>query len=187
MLANTEAQRDEWKEGGMTSGGERETDPFVLRPEEARGPTGGAWRTRVRGADTGGLLIIGDALMPPMSAGPSLHVHTREDEACYVVEGVLTVVLGDDRFEVPTGGIAWLPRGVPHTFANLTTELVRVVGMTVPAGLEGMFAETGAYFGALQGPPDQAVLDEIGQRYGVTVVGPPIAIPQEERVPPRLG
>ncbi len=68
------------------------TDPFVLGPDESRGVGGGPWRTRVRGADTGGLLIIGDAEMPPMSAGPSLHVHSREDEASYVVAGVLTVV-----------------------------------------------------------------------------------------------
>ncbi|MDP9356513.1 MAG: cupin domain-containing protein [Chloroflexota bacterium] len=40
---------------------------------------------------------------------------------------MLTVVLGDERFEVPAGGIAWLPRGVPHTFANLTADPVHVV------------------------------------------------------------
>ncbi len=94
-----------------------------------------------------------------------------------VVEGVLTVVLGDEQFDVPAGGIAWLPRGVPHTFANLTADPVHVVGMIVPAGLEVMFVEQTAYFRSLEGPPDPAVLGEIGRRYGVTVVGPPIAIP----------
>lgn len=160
----------------MTQSAHERTEPFVLGPGESRGTGGGPWRTRVRGADTGGLLIIGDAHMLAMSAGPSLHVHTHEDEASYVVEGVLTVVLGDERFEVPAGGIAWLPRGVPHTFANLTPEPVRVVGMAVPAGLEGMWAEFAAYFETLSGSPDQVVLDEIGQRYGITVVGPPIEI-----------
>jgi mannose-6-phosphate isomerase-like protein (cupin superfamily) len=153
------------------------TDPFVLGPDESRGIGGGQWRTRVRGVETGGLLIIGDATMPPMSSGPSLHVHTHEDEASYVIEGVLTVVLGSERFEVPAGGIAWLPRGVPHTFANLGREPVRVVGMAVPAGLEGMWAEFSAYFASLKGPPDQPALDEIGTRYGITVIGPPIEIP----------
>jgi mannose-6-phosphate isomerase-like protein (cupin superfamily) len=161
----------------MDRGADGGTEPFVLGPEESRGTGSGPWRTRVVGADTGGLLAVGDARMPPMSAGPSLHVHTNEDEASYVVEGVLTVVLGDERFDVPAGGIAWLPRGVPHTFANLTAEPVRVVGMIVPAGLEGMFAEYAAYFGALQGSPDTAALDEIGRRHGITVVGPPIAVP----------
>lgn len=159
---------------GAVDGG---TVPFVLGPEESRGPGGGPWRTRVVGADTGGLLAIGDAHMPPMSSGPSLHVHSREDEASYVVEGVLTVVLGDARFEVPAGGVAWLPRGVPHTFANLTAEPVRVVGMIVPTGLEGMFAEQAAYFASLQGPPDPDAIAAIGRHYGVTVVGPPIEVP----------
>jgi mannose-6-phosphate isomerase-like protein (cupin superfamily) len=154
------------------------TKPFVLEPGEARGPAGGPWRTRVAGADTGGLLVVGDAVMPPRSAGPSLHVHTREDEATYVVEGVLTVVLGDERFEVPAGGVAWLPRGVPHTFANLGTVPVRVVGMVVPSGLEGMFAEQTEYFRSLDGPPDPAAVAAIGRRFGVTVVGPPVAIPE---------
>jgi mannose-6-phosphate isomerase-like protein (cupin superfamily) len=156
------------------------TTPFILAPDESRGPGGGPWRTRFTGADTAGLLTLGEAVMPPMSAGPSLHVHTREDEASYVISGVLTIVLGDGRFEVPAGGVAWLPRGVPHTFANLGTDPVHVVGVTVPAGLEGMFAEQAAYFTALKGPPDPAAIAEIGGRYGVTVVGPPIAIPVVE-------
>ncbi len=116
--------------------------------------------------------------MPPLSAGPSLHVHTREDEASIVIKGVLTVQLEAERFEVPAGGVAWLPRGVPHTFANLTDEPVHVVGVIVPAGLEGMFEEQSAYFASLQGPPDPSEIAEIGGRYGVTVVGPPIAIPE---------
>lgn len=161
----------------MDRGVDRGSEPFVLGPAAARGGAGGPWRTRVRGVDTGGLLVIGEARMPPMSAGPSLHVHAREDEASYVVAGVLTVVLGDERFDVPAGGIAWLPRGVPHTFANLTNEPVHVVGMVVPAGLEGMFAEQADYFASLQGPPDPDAIAEIGGRYGVTVVGPPLTIP----------
>jgi mannose-6-phosphate isomerase-like protein (cupin superfamily) len=161
----------------MDSGADNGTEPFVLGPDESRGTAGGPWRTRVRGMDTGGLLVIGEAQMPPMSSGPSLHVHTHEDEASFVIEGVLTVVLGPEQFDVPAGGIAWLPRGVPHTFANLTRDPVRVLGMIVPAGLEAMFVEQAAYFRSLQGPPDPGVVDEIGQRYGVTVVGPPVAIP----------
>ena len=100
-----------------------------------------------------------------------------EDEASFVIEGVLTVVLGTEQFDVPAGGVAWLPRGVPHTFANLTREPVRVLGMIVPGDLEAMFVEQSAYFRSLQGPPDPGVVDEIGQRYGVTVVGPPVAMP----------
>lgn len=51
------------------------------------------------------------------------------------------------------------------------------MGVIVPAGLEGMFEEQAVYFSSLSGPPDPARIDEIGARYGVKVVGPPLEIP----------
>ena len=154
------------------------TEAFVLAPGECRsGPARGGWVTRVGGADTHGLVAIGEAHMPPRSPGPSLHVHTNEDEVGLVVEGVLTVQLGDARHEVLAGGIAWLPRGVPHAFANLSDNVTHVVGLIVPSGLEGMFAEQAEYFSSLQGPPDPARLAEIAARYGVTMLGQAIPIP----------
>jgi quercetin 2,3-dioxygenase len=117
--------------------------------------------------------------MPAMSAGPSLHVHSEEDEIALVIEGVLTVQLGDQRFQVPPGGIAYLARGVPHTFANLTAKPVHVIGLVTPSGLEGMFEETGKYMRSLSGPPDLAQIAAIAERYGVRSVGPPIAVPTQ--------
>jgi uncharacterized cupin superfamily protein len=49
-------------------------------------------------------VTIRESDLPPMSSGPSLHVHTREDEVSVVVEGVLTLQLGDQRLEVPARG-----------------------------------------------------------------------------------
>lgn len=48
---------------------------------------------------------------PPHTAGPNLHVHTREDEASYIISGVLTVVVGDRTFEAGPETLVWLPRG----------------------------------------------------------------------------
>lgn len=154
------------------------TEAFVLAPGESRsGQARGPWLTRVAGVDTGGVVTIGEAQMPPKSPGPSLHVHSNEDEVGLVVEGVLTVQLGDECHEVQAGGIAWLPRGIPHAFANLSDNPTRVIGLIVPSGLEAMFAEQAEYFASLQGPPDPARLAEIGARYGVTMLGRAIAIP----------
>ena len=61
-----------------------------------------------------------------------------------------------------------------HTFANLGAEPVWAFGVTSPAGLEGMFAEQTAYFASLDGPPDPERLREIGDRYGVRALGPPL-------------
>lgn len=40
-----------------------------------------------------------------------------------------------------------------------------------------MFQEQGEYFSSLAGPPDPEVIAQIGRRYGVTVVGPPLTLP----------
>jgi hypothetical protein len=91
-----------------------------------------------------------------------------------VIAGVMTFVVGDRRFEAGAGELVWLPREIPHTFANLGDEPTWAFGTTTPAGLEGMFAEQTEYFASLQGPPDPATIADIGARYGVTALGPPL-------------
>lgn len=134
------------------------------------------WRV-LAGADlTGGGVGFGDARIPPHTAGPGLHVHAREDEATYVIAGVLTYKVGDKMFEAGPETLVWLPRSVPHTFANRGDEEAWVVGITSPAGIEAMFEEQAAYFAALTGPPDQEYLAELGARFGVTALGPSLAV-----------
>ena len=72
--------------------------------------------------------------------------------------------------------LVWLPREVPHTFANLGDESVWAFGVTTPAGLEGMFEEQGRYFAGLEGAPDPDRIREIAARYGVRPLGPPLTL-----------
>ncbi len=102
-------------------------------------------------------------------------MHTREDEAVFVIAGVMTFVVGTATFEAGPRTLVWLPRNEPHTFANLSAEDVWTFGVITPAGLEHMFAEQAEYLGSLQGPPDPTILAELGARYGVTALGPPLA------------
>lgn len=147
------------------------TEPFVvMRDASVPGP----WQVLAGAERTAGSVMFGEARLPPRTSGPGLHVHTREDEAVFVIAGVMTFVVGDRRFEGGAGELVWLPREVPHTFANLGDEPAWALGTTTPAGLEGMFAEQGEYFASLQGPPDPARIAEIGARYGVTALGPPL-------------
>lgn len=145
------------------------TEPFRVARE-----SDDPWVVLADGSMTGGSVSFGEARLPPRSAGPSLHVHSNEDEAAYVVSGTLTFRVGEDTFEAGPGTLVWLPRGVPHTFANCSDEPVCAFGTVTPAGLEGMFAEQAAYFASLTGPPDEARIEEIGARWGVTRIGPPI-------------
>jgi mannose-6-phosphate isomerase-like protein (cupin superfamily) len=147
------------------------TEPFVTGRDPA---TPGPWQVLARGDRTAGTVMFGEARLPPRTSGPGLHVHSREDEAAFVIAGVMTFVVGERRFEATAGELVWLPREVPHTFANLGDEPAWVFGTTTPAGLEDMFAEQAAYFATLDGPPDPERVREIGDRYGVRALGPPL-------------
>jgi len=92
-----------------------------------------------------------------------------------VTSGLLTVDVGGQRHQVGPGSLVWLPRGIAHTFANLSDQPVRTVGVITPSGLENMFAEIAAYLAALTGPPDPDTITAINARYGVTPAdGPPL-------------
>lgn len=141
-------------------------------PTAVRRADGRAWQVLLGGAVTDGQVALGEAHLPARTSGPGLHVHSREDEAVCVAEGVLTVRVGEDVLSAPAGTVVWLPRGEPHTFANLSDDPVRTVGVITPAGLEEMFRETEDSLSALDGPPDLDRLAEIASRHGVTHLGP---------------
>lgn len=147
------------------------TDPFTVRAD----PDAGPWQVLADGSRTADTVVFGEARLPPNAPGPNLHVHAREDEAVYVIEGQMTFQVGEEVFAAGPGSLVWLPRAVPHTFANLGDEPVWAFGTTTPAGLEGMFEEQAAYFASLSGPLDEDVMEEIGTRYGVRRVGPPLS------------
>ena len=148
------------------------TEAFVVQRDPG---IPGPWQVLAGGDRTAGSVIFGEARLPARTSGPGLHVHTREDEAVFVISGVMTFVVGDEWFRAGAGQLVWLPREVPHTFANLDDEPAWAFGTTTPAGREGMFVERAAYFDGLDGPPDPERIREIGDRYGVRALGPPLS------------
>jgi quercetin dioxygenase-like cupin family protein len=132
------------------------------------------WNLLLGGPETEGAAMVGAGVLAPRSAGPPLHVHANEDEAFYVCSGVLTAQFGEQRLELHAGEVAWLRRGVPHAFANLSDEPTSIVSFVTPGGLSEMFREQDAYLAGVEGEPDPAVLAEISVRFGVRPVGPPL-------------
>jgi quercetin dioxygenase-like cupin family protein len=132
------------------------------------------WQVLANGAATDGRFLIGEARIEPGAPCPPQHIHTHEHESIYLIEGVLTVELGDERIELEAGDCLIMPPGIPHRFANLSDGPVRAVGTVAPVGIEKMFAEEEAYFASLDGPPDPMRIAEILQPYGVKVFGPPL-------------
>lgn len=153
---------------------------YVLGPEEGirpqRYPGGPMW-LRVGAVESAGALSFYEAVIPPGAAGPPLHVHTDEDEAIYVLSGTVVVQLGDDRHELGRGSFAWMPRGVPHAFANPGDEPARGLGISTPGGIEEMFNRQATYFDSLaEGEqPDMARLAELSAPHG-RLLGPPIGV-----------
>jgi quercetin dioxygenase-like cupin family protein len=139
---------------------------------------GGLMEIKARAEDTGGALGLLEGSFYHRGFGPPLHVHSREDEAMYVLEGRIRFRLGDDEFVAGPGTWVWQPRGVPHTF-RVESDSARALVMFTPGGLERMFEEGGVPAGDSTEPPEQPEDPEaaaaLAKRYGFDVVGPPLA------------
>ena len=69
---------------------------------------------------------------------PPRHIHHREDETFYVVEGEMTFFIGDETIKATPGTMVFAPRDVAHSF-TIDSEQVRILVMVAPAGAEGFF------------------------------------------------
>jgi quercetin dioxygenase-like cupin family protein len=100
---------------------------------------------------------------------PPLHRHDF-DETFYVLEGELTFQLGDERSTRRAGELAIAPRGVVHTYANLSGAPARVLLVITPAGFERYFDRIAAHITGNEPPPEAS-----GSIPEVVVAGPPLA------------
>lgn len=89
------------------------------------------------GADDGlGSVSLVEAELGPGDAGPPAHRHAGLTDYFYVLDGTLTVLLGEEGHRVPAGGYALVPPGNVHSVANMADEPVRFLNVTAPGGLE---------------------------------------------------
>ena len=79
--------------------------------------------------------------MSPRALAAPLHLHTREDEYSFVLEGRMGALLGDDVVEAGPGDLVFKPRNQWHTFWNAGDEPCRILEIISPAGFERFFAE----------------------------------------------
>ena len=125
----------------------------------------------ITGSETAGGLVVLEGVAQPKS-GPPLHVHHREDEAFYVVEGKFLFEYGDTRVEGGPATYVFLPRDIPHCFQNIGDTAGRMMVICQPAGLELFFEDVSK----LQGPPDPAKIGPVAQKWGMEILGPPMAM-----------
>jgi quercetin dioxygenase-like cupin family protein len=95
----------------------------------------------VTGAESGGAYFAMQALVPP-GGGPPRHIHTREDETFYLLQGNVEFLLGEQTVVAGPGDFVNVPRGIVHRFQNTGTDTARIILTFTPAGIEHWFEET---------------------------------------------
>ncbi len=126
---------------------------------------------KATGESTSGSLVLLENLTAP-GGGPPPHVHTREDEFWYVLDGTFEIPIAEEVHALGPGGFAFAPRGTVHNFRNTAETPSRILVGFAPAGMEGFFRESGRP-AADDGPAPPIDEDEIARtmaaapKYGV--------------------
>lgn len=97
-------------------------------------------------AQTGGHMGCDEVTMKPGFLGAPPHMHKTFDEICYVLEGTINIMVGDEVFEVNAGDWHLRPRGIVHTFWNSGKENARFIDIYVPGGHEAYMMELASLF-----------------------------------------
>jgi mannose-6-phosphate isomerase-like protein (cupin superfamily) len=137
--------------------------------ETIQGPAGGPLTFKLRSGQSNGSLTAFENVIAP-GDGPPLHLHEREDESWYVLEGRLRFRLAETLADAPAGTFVFVPRGTPHCFQNAGEEPARILVLFTPSGMEGFFdrfAELPAF--------DPSAFARLGEPAGMRVLGPPLA------------
>jgi len=138
---------------------------------------GDVYRFLATGEDTNGKYALWEALVPP-GGGPPPHVHSREEEGFYVLEGEITFQVGDQRLVASAGMFANVSVGTPHSFKNESSRPAKMLISVAPAGLEQMFFEFGVPVpeGSTTAlPPTKEEIEKllaIAPRYGIEIKRP---------------
>jgi quercetin dioxygenase-like cupin family protein len=137
--------------------------------ERIRSPLSGDITFLVRGEESNGALAALEATAPP-GDGPPLHIHTREDETVYVLEGQFRWKLGEENHLTGPGSFVFIPRGLAHTWQCLGNQAGRMLITFAPAGMERFFDAQAALTEF-----DLEAFRAAAAESAMEVVGPPLA------------
>ncbi|MCW2632930.1 MAG: hypothetical protein JWR88_1892 [Pseudonocardia sp.] len=136
----------------------------VLGPKDGQilGPSEASDRFMIDGKETGGRLAVVEHTLGPRVLAAPLHLHTKEDEYSYVLEGTVGALLGDEEVFGKPGDLIFKPRGQWHTFWNAGDTTVRILEIISPGGLEELFR----VLGTRDQFPDPEELSRLTSGYG---------------------
>src|SRR5699024_267937 len=123
-----------------------DTTTTVLAREAGTGPAswalGSLFEQIASGAETGGAFGLTRVTQPSGTATP-VHVHTREAEAFYLLDGTMLYRAGEEDYELSPGSFIYLPAGIPHAFRVLGDAPARFLAIVAPGGLMDLYDEVG--------------------------------------------
>jgi quercetin dioxygenase-like cupin family protein len=133
-------------------------EPVAVRSGEgeARWWFGALAEIKATAADTGGQMTIVEVTEHPGAEAP-LHVHHRDDEGFWILEGEVTFEVGDETIEARGGDYVFGPRHIPHRF-TVGNRGCRMLFILVPGGIEDVIRATSepAPSRTLPAPSDEA-------------------------------
>jgi mannose-6-phosphate isomerase-like protein (cupin superfamily) len=122
-------------------------------------------RFLIDGADAADRFSLVEHPMSPRALAAPLHLHTREDEYSFVLEGRMGALLGDEVVEAGPGDLVFKPRNQWHTFWNAGDRPCRILEIISPAGFEGFFKELSDLGGVPAAGPER--LADLNEKYGL--------------------
>jgi mannose-6-phosphate isomerase-like protein (cupin superfamily) len=156
--------------------------PFMLEPGEGQSvwSLGGRFTTKLGAPTADGRFALVETLATHATE-PPLHIHHREDEAWYILDGQMTFHVADQVLVATVGSFVFAPRGLAHAF-TVDVEPTRVLVFATPAGFERFAEELGVEATSDVPPPGLQMpgpetLGPVAERYGIEVIGPPIRVP----------
>jgi len=147
--------------------------PFVRQHDEGEtlNVLGIPVRVKVSSTESAGALSLFITEDLPRK-GPPLHIHHKEDESFYVIEGEYRVRVGDDLLTLKQGQMAFFPRGIPHCYANAGNTNAKLLVLTTPGGFDNFFRDIDAL--CKSGMPSPEALAPVAAKHQLDFVGPPI-------------
>jgi len=152
--------------------------PFILNRGEGTSvwSLGGRFTLKLTEKDAAGHFALVETVAF-RTTEPPIHIHHREDEAWYILDGQMTFFVGEEALEAGSGSFVFAPKGIPHTF-TVDIEPTRVLVFAAPAGFEHFALELGEDATSDTPPaglavPGPDVLGPVAERYGIEIVGPP--------------
>ena len=136
----------------------------------------GLFTVKAGGPDTQDAFTLIEAELPA-GQGPPPHIHHREEEGFYILEGEVSITCGDQTWTALPGSFAMLPRGIPHSFRVSAAGNARMLQITSPAQFERFAAEMGEP-ATTRSMPEPAEVDvpkllSIVPKYGIEMLPPP--------------